>query len=415
MRLSSLRHRIAITIFLLELVVIIVVLWATLSFSEGQSREQLAQTEEVILNLMVDIGSTALFSDQYDELQGYVASLAKDPHVVTIAVMDNKNVVVVSNDFDQIGKPAPAFVNAGSNFWRRRNIHKLGAIAVQFSNDQLLEATRSARKLGLSIAFIGVTLIAAVSWLMGYWLTRRLTVLTMAAERFESGDTSIDTRFSGNDEIAELGKTFERMRNKIREMLENHVEERTRELSQLNEKLQSLSEFDELTGVYNRSKYNDWIARECNLAARTDLIIALLVIDIDSFKPYNDHYGHARGDQVLKQVATTLKETLKRPTDILARYGGEEFAAILPATDVQGARCLAEAMRANVEALLIKHDYSATAQHVTVSIGISVSKPDQAPSPGQLFDEADKALYKAKASGRNCVVICGADTEQGTL
>jgi diguanylate cyclase (GGDEF)-like protein len=415
MRLSSLRHRIAITIFLLELVVIIVVLWATLSFSEGQSREQLAQTEEVILNLMVDIGSTALFSDQYDELQGYVASLAKDPHVVTIAVMDNKNVVVVSNDFDQIGKPAPAFVNAGSNFWRRRNIHKLGAIAVQFSNDQLLEATRSARKLGLSIAFIGVTLIAAVSWLMGYWLTRRLTVLTMAAERFESGDTSIDTRFSGNDEIAELGKTFERMRNKIREMLENHVEERTRELSQLNEKLQSLSEFDELTGVYNRRKFNDWIARECNLAARTDLIIALLVIDIDSFKPYNDHYGHARGDQVLKQVATTLKETLKRPTDILARYGGEEFAAILPATDVQGARCLAEAMRANVEALLIKHDYSATAQHVTVSIGISVSKPDQAPSPGQLFDEADKALYKAKASGRNCVVICGADTEQGTL
>jgi diguanylate cyclase (GGDEF)-like protein len=415
MKLFSLRHRIAIAIFLLELFVITIVLWSTLSFSEEQSRKQLAQTEEVILNLMVDIGSVALFSDQYDELKGYVESLAKDPHVVTIAVLNNRNIVVVSNDFDQIGKSAPTFANAGNKFWRVRNIHKLGVIAVQFSNDQLLEATRSARKFGLTIALIGVTLIAAISWLMGYWLTRRLTVLTIAAERFESGDTSIDTRFRGNDEIAELGRTFERMRNKIREMLENHVEERTRELSQLNDKLQTLSEFDELTGVYNRRKFNDWIARECNLAARTDLIMALLVIDIDYFKPYNDHYGHAQGDQVLKQVATTLKETLKRPTDMLARFGGEEFAAILPATDMQGAQFIAQALRANVEASLIKHEFSAAARHVTVSIGVSVSKANLPTSPGQLFEEADQALYKAKASGRNCVVIYGLDTEQEVL
>jgi diguanylate cyclase (GGDEF)-like protein len=296
-----------------------------------------------------------------------------------------------------------------------RNIHKLGVIAVEFSNDQLLEATRSARKFGLTIALVGVTLVAAISWLMGYWLTRRLTVLRIAAERFESGDTSIDTRFSGNDEIAELGRTFERMRNKIREMLANHVEERTRELSQLNDKLQSLSEFDELTGVYNRRKFNEWAARECNLAARTDLVMALLVIDIDFFKPYNDHYGHAQGDRVLKQVATTLKETLKRPTDMLARYGGEEFVAVLPATDKQGAQFIAQAMRANVEASLIKHEYSAAAQHVTVSIGVSVSKPNVPTSPGQLFDEADKALYKAKASGRNCVAIHAPDREHEVL
>jgi diguanylate cyclase (GGDEF)-like protein len=330
-------------------------------------------------------------------------------------VMNNRNVVVVSNDFDQIGNPAPTFANAGNKFWRVRNIHKLGVIAVQFSNDQLLEATRSARKFGLTIALIGVTLIAAFSWLMGYWLTRRLTVLTIAAERFESGDTSIDTHFRGNDEIAELGRTFERMRNKIREMLENHVEERTRELSQLNDKLQSLSEFDELTGVYNRRKFNDWIARECNLAARTDMLVALVVIDIDYFKPYNDHYGHAQGDHVLKQVAVTLKDTLKRPTDMLARYGGEEFAAVLPATDMQGAHVIAQAMRANVEASMIKHEYSTAAQHVTVSIGVSVSRPHVPISPAQLFEEADKALYKAKAAGRNCVVLFEAGMDSKIL
>ena len=412
LRIFSLRYQFVIAIFLLVLVIVSVVLGTTLSFSEAQSKKQLAQTEEVILNLLVDVSSVALFSDQYDELQGYVASLAKDPHVVTIAVLNMENLVVVSNDFDLIGKTSKDYVNEGSNFWRTRAIYKLGSIAVQFSNDQLLEAANTARNLGLSVALFGVIIIAGISWLMGYWLTRRLTVLTMAAERFENGDTSIDTRFSGNDEIAELGRTFECMRNRIRHMMEEHVEERTRELSQLNEKLQSLSEFDELTGVYNRRKFNEWIAHECNRLSRTNLRMALLVIDIDYFKPYNDHYGHAQGDRVLKEVATCLRQSLKRPTDILARYGGEEFAAILPATDRQGAQFLAQAMKANVEALLIKHEYSSAAQHVTVSIGISVSKPNASIDHGELFEEADQALYQAKALGRNCVMLYEPDEER---
>jgi diguanylate cyclase (GGDEF)-like protein len=339
-----------------------------------------------------------------------------------IHVANNRNIVVVSSDFDQIGKPLPVLADAGSRFWRTADIYTVGSIAIQFSNDQLAAATRSVRKFGTTIALIGISIIALAGLLMGYWLTRRLTILTTAAQKFERGDSSVRIQFRGCDEIAVLGNTFEQMRGKIdqyieqlekdktelkqaRDLLEVRVEERTAELSKLNAKLLKLSEYDELTQLYNRRKFDEYMQREYWAAKRNNHSLSLAIIDIDYFKLYNDNYGHATADKVLAKVAACLKDTLKRPADILARYGGEEFAAILPSTDSTGAFSVADALRANVEALLIPHDYSKVKPHVTVSVGIAVLEQKCTLSPEKLFEYADKALYDAKAKGRNRVQL----------
>jgi diguanylate cyclase (GGDEF)-like protein len=166
--------------------------------------------------------------------------------------------------------------------------------------------------------------------------------------------------------------------------------------------LRSQTFSDGLTGIANRRHFDVAIDKELRRAKRYGNALSLLMIDIDHFKPYNDHYGHQQGDQCLIQVAVALAAMLQRSTDLLARYGGEEFAIILPDTDAQAAYMLAEAMRTRVSALNLPHDKSPD-HLVTVSVGIAtMSSADQYDVPG-LINAADRALYAAKHAGRNCV------------
>lgn len=166
-----------------------------------------------------------------------------------------------------------------------------------------------------------------------------------------------------------------------------------------------LSSTDGLTGIANRRIFDETIEKEWNRALRSKDPFAIVMIDIDHFKLYNDNYGHQQGDICLKEVAKTLQRCISRSTDLLARYGGEEFVAILPMTDTEGARQFAETMRTAVEAMALPHQYSETAQHVTVSIGLGVVKPARGASPSEIIQLADKALYEAKHSGRNRVYV----------
>lgn len=169
--------------------------------------------------------------------------------------------------------------------------------------------------------------------------------------------------------------------------------------------LRSQSFSDGLTGIANRRHFDVAMEKEIRRAKRAGTPLSLLMIDIDCFKAYNDHYGHQQGDDTLIKVARALDAMLKRPLDLIARYGGEEFAVILPEFDETQAMQIAQAMRMRVADLAIPHEFAAGARHVTVSIGIGTRTAQNGLEAATLIGTADRALYAAKRSGRNKVVV----------
>ena len=181
------------------------------------------------------------------------------------------------------------------------------------------------------------------------------------------------------------------------------LRESQRELEQKNFELLRMSNVDGLTEVANRRRFDELIQEAWAHSRRTRSPLALIMLDIDFFKPYNDHYGHLAGDDCLKRVAQTLQQELPRLTDFLARYGGEEFVVVLSATDLEGARRVAERLRQSVEALRIPHGCSEVCGVVTISLGVAVTHASGSSQPQSLVAAADKMLYQAKHRGRNQV------------
>jgi diguanylate cyclase (GGDEF)-like protein len=189
--------------------------------------------------------------------------------------------------------------------------------------------------------------------------------------------------------------------------LEMEVSKRTAALEQSNRELRRLAMLDGLTMVSNRRHFDVCVEEQWTLLAQLQQPLSLILLDVDCFKPYNDHYGHLAGDDCLKQIAQALERVLKRPTDVLARYGGEEFAIILPLTSLQGAQQIARTIAHTIDDLHIPHAYSAATDHVTLSQGISSMIPSPQASLNTLIATADIALYQAKQQGRNQACIYG--------
>ena len=184
------------------------------------------------------------------------------------------------------------------------------------------------------------------------------------------------------------------------------LEDMQQQLEETNEQLLLLSVTDGLTGLLNRRQFDKILQEEWKRSFRTKKQLSLIILDIDHFKAYNDTYGHAIGDECLKQVARTIAETARREVDKVARIGGEEFGVILPETDTQGCYHVAEFIRQEIEKLGIEHTGSETSEVVTVSLGIaSQIAEDPDANTGQLFQAADLALYRAKERGRNRIDI----------
>lgn len=174
-------------------------------------------------------------------------------------------------------------------------------------------------------------------------------------------------------------------------------------LQEANELLHHLSTIDGLTGVSNRRTFDDRLEMEWNRGLRNSAHLSLLMLDIDYFKSYNDTYGHQGGDGCLKQIASVIQENLGRSTDLLCRYGGEEFCVILPETDETEANLVGEKIRMAIESLKIPHSGSKIQPWVTISVGAATMIPNVYTSYMNLVSNADKAVYKAKFDGRNCV------------
>jgi diguanylate cyclase (GGDEF)-like protein len=165
--------------------------------------------------------------------------------------------------------------------------------------------------------------------------------------------------------------------------------------------LEKMATFDGLTGIPNRRSLDDTLQKEWRRCLRTNTPLSLLMLDVDCFKLFNDHYGHAQGDECLKGIAHVLTDSAMRGGDFSARYGGEEFMIILPDTTAAQAAIVGERVRANVEALNIPHAHSPAAKCVTISVGSATVTPTRGALPSTLQEAADQALYHAKSAGRN--------------
>lgn len=208
-----------------------------------------------------------------------------------------------------------------------------------------------------------------------------------------------------------------RLQEQHQEELESKIQERTfelevtlRELQEKNLELEELNTLDSLTGLRNRRHFDKKITMEFRRSRREQTPLAVVMLDIDHFKPINDEYGHLAGDEAIKYVAASIKGALRRPSDIACRYGGEEFALILPNTDAEGAKLVSETIRESIAKHAIKT--SSGDVQLTISAGIFSHIADASLDPNQYTDWADKALYMAKQQGRNRV--CFASSTQSS-
>lgn len=254
----------------------------------------------------------------------------------------------------------------------------------------------------------------SADWSVGLMVALVLTVLAALARTLFLHRRVARRTKELEHELA-LRRHIEAELEAIRDDLENRVRERTHalesrnaELNQLrfaleaaNQRLKRLVAVDGLTGISNRRHFDRALDRELRRARRESLPLSLVFLDLDEFKRFNDTYGHARGDEVLRLVARTLDETFRRGGDLVARYGGEEFAVVLPGLDGRRAELYAERLRRRIWRLAIPYEASNVADRVTISGGVATVPPGYIATADELLSAADKALYRAKCQGRN--------------
>ncbi len=209
-----------------------------------------------------------------------------------------------------------------------------------------------------------------------------------------------------NDYRAKAELTFEKLTTSICTALRMHrqiceLKAKQKELQLLNKQLNDLSRIDPLTGIANRRVFDETLKAHWGRYQRVGVSIAIVMIDVDHFKSFNDALGHQAGDQCLKQVADILASHIRRSDDLLARYGGEEFVALLADVDAHHAFALANEMVQAVRAAGIEHPKSYSAPCVTISAGVSAAVPSVNSTPDRLLSQADRALYQAKSAGRS--------------
>jgi diguanylate cyclase (GGDEF)-like protein len=263
--------------------------------------------------------------------------------------------------------------------------------------DVLASANSQAQRSVAKIVIIGL-LCFIVIWLGGERLVLRpIEDLTKGAARLGSGDLTARVRTTRlSPELRLLGETFNAMADQLAE--------HETELKRANTQLLELAATDGLTGIANRRRFDEQLDAEWSRATRSAEPLALLAVDVDHFKKYNDRYGHLAGDDCLRRVAELLRKVGRRPGDVAARVGGEEFAVLLPGASMADAVAIAQALRGGVSALKMEH-LDSPEKHVTISIGVAALLPRSDQAARTILDAADAALYRAKRSGRNRVSL----------
>jgi diguanylate cyclase (GGDEF)-like protein len=287
--------------------------------------------------------------------------------------------------------------------------------------------------LTILICFLAAMGAIAMGVYTSRWITHPILRLSHASQRVAEGEFNATLPAKGMKELNVMARSFNRMMQEIRQSrrqlqeysaaLEQEVSQRTQELQQeiaervaaqqalqrANHELEKLAYLDGLTQVSNRRQFDKILEQEWNRLAREQAPLSLILCDADFFKSYNDRYGHQAGDDCLRQIARAIGTAAKRPGDLVARYGGEEFVAVLPLTTAEGATKVAEEIRTAIHQLQLVHESSTVNQVVTVSLGIATVVPEANQSPADLIAAADRALYEAKAAGRDRMIAVTID------
>jgi diguanylate cyclase (GGDEF)-like protein len=294
-----------------------------------------------------------------------------------------------------------AFDRAAVGSMKRLQRVEWGVLA-QLDRDTAFGRVTRLRNITIVLVLSLMLAIGLAAYLVGLTVVPPLERLVRGSARVARGDLAVDLPVLGESEVATLTASFNEM---VRGLSRGRQELATTNdtLREKNAELHLLSSVDSLTGLHNRRSLMLRLSDEVERSRSHGHPFALLMIDVDHFKRYNDAHGHLAGDLVLRTVADVLKSEL-RADDLAARYGGEEFVVLLPRTDLDRAAHVAERLRRHAEeATRVAGDETAT---VTLSVGLSLF-PNHASGPEALLREADAALYEAKRSGRNRVVAAG--------
>jgi diguanylate cyclase (GGDEF)-like protein len=380
--------------------------------SKQSKNALLADTVTPIVTLNMALGLDAANKEYLEKLA------AKNRDIKHVEILDDRNNTVYA--FTRY----PATLDPGKrsplNFSSRDitdpyNKNLLGRITIDFFEDDLMKMQHSYRNMALFT--LAVSLIAVVLFIA--LLKQEFKRLRRLSENVLSYDPAKRefpvTRSDQNDEVGIIQNAIIKMVDKLNAYageldeankdLEEKIFSRTRELEIANEQLEKLSLTDTLTGLPNRRHFEQQYAQIWEIAKRNGMTLSIVICDIDFFKKINDTHGHLVGDAVLKEIASILKATSKRSTDYIARIGGEEFILILPDADDAHAKEFCEKIRQQMKGLSVVVDEKTVLENITFSFGVSTMIPKEGMWPKVALKQADEALYEAKESGRNTVVV----------
>lgn len=344
-----------------------------------------APSDAARLNIRPPFADPALMSSI-----GRIVGSGGGPNFVSYAGSDNQEYLA-------------AFASVPDTTW---------AVVSMMPQHALVAEVHSLRNRVISIGAICTVIVLLLSYVICRSISEPLGRLVGTMKQTETGNYLLRMRCDGNDEIALLSHKFNEMAGKMHQhnaQLDALVAARTRDLAEANVMLEALSATDVLTGLANRRRLDTVLLSELRRAIRSAKHLAVIMLDVDFFKKYNDHYGHPAGDECLREVARALQDGCHRGGDLVARYGGEEFVLIAADTDMAGALVLAETMRSAIEALDLPHVDSAFG-HVTISVGVAAIRPHADHTTDLLLRVADRAMYRAKLLGRNRVEVMNDDS-----
>jgi diguanylate cyclase (GGDEF)-like protein len=394
--------------------------------AEQQRRDDMNELRVRRLQVLQAIGLTAavqIAQNDMADLDTLVALFTENNRgreMLELAIVDDDGRVLASSDpetFNQVLNDdfAKSAISSESPVWKwdartlrlavpaRAGI-RWGTVVTRWGLEGLEASVARTRAQWIGVALALFLVLSAILFLgLDRLVVQPVRALQRAVRKIEEGALNVRAPQLRGREMSDLSENINRMAAALqaqRDNLEHAVEERTKELQDLNTRLERLAVTDGLTGVYNHRRFQEQLATEVLRSGRTGRPLSVLMVDVDLFKRVNDAMGHPAGDELLRRLATVLGTGL-RATDMLARYGGEEFAVILPETPRSEATAVAERMRSAVEER-VNADARWT-QKVTVSIGVA-TWPENGKTPQALLVAADQAMYSAKHQGRNQVV-----------
>ena len=284
------------------------------------------------------------------------------------------------------------FPGVGEVVYGVRRLRSGGFLAVTVPAAAAYRSLAESRNRLLAFGLAGLAAVMLVSLLVARGIVQPIRLLSEGAQRMSAGDMDVTLPVRGQDELAELTRSFNEMAARVREG---------------RAALEALAITDGLTGLYNRRHFDDVLARELRRTGRDRAPLSLVMIDLDRFKQYNDRWGHREGDVELARVALRVRQAV-RATDLAFRYGGEELAVLLPACPRREVVAVAEKIRLAINA----DTPHLGGRGTTASLGVATT-PDDAGSAQDLVEAADRALYAAKALGRDRVAQTGEALEEG--